>query len=211
MATIADLDYTDNLAANKKPVLTDWRESLDSIETYINTLKDNFIQVTNDAFGTSYAVDGDGAKQFTSDLYNKQTASDTYTGGDTTISTTGAWTDPDATNLALTFTPDYLAGDFIVTCTFTLECVTTNAANEIDIRFRLTDGSSDSNPVQVHMVTGVTATTHAIPVVLKYEFSSLAVAAQTIKLQYYIATQTATTVKILGNSNAVFQIYAEKV
>ena len=211
MATIADLTYTDNMDDAKKPILTDLRESLDAIQTYINTLKDNFVQVTNDAYGSSYPVDGDGAKQFTADLYNKQSASDTYAGGDLTISTTGAWTDPDATNLALVFTPDYLAGDFKVTAQFALECVTTNATNAIDIRFRLTDGSTNSTPIAVHMVTGVTATTFTLPINISHEFASLSVAAKTVKLQYYITTQTATTVKLLCNASDTFQIYAEKV
>lgn len=213
MASITDLTYTNNMSSGKKPLLTDLEETLTSIQTYINdSIKDNLVQVANDAFGTSYAVDSDGAKNFTTnDLYNKQSASDTYTGGDLTISTTGAWTDPDATNLSLTFTPEYLAGDFAVHCQFSLECVTTNATNEIDIRFRLTDGSTNSNPVHLHMVTGVNATNFTIPVHLMHEFASLAASSQTVKLQYYIATQTATTVKILANTNWVWQIYACKV
>lgn len=211
MASITDLSYTDNMADAKKPLLTDLRESLDAIETYINdSIKDNLVQVTNDAFGTAYAVDSDGAKNLTSDLYNKQTASDTYTGGDLEISTTGAWTDADASNCSVTFTPE-MAGDFKLSCIFGVECVTTNATNEIDIRFRLTDGSTNSNPVPVHMVTGVDATTFTIPVHLMHEFSSLAASAQTVKLQYYITTQTATTVKILCNASDVFHIYGEKL
>jgi len=212
MASITALTYTNNMAASKKPLLTDLEESLTSIQTWANLLKDDLIQTVHDAYGTGYALDHDAAKNFTTNnLYNKQSAVDTYTGGSLTISTASAWTDPDATNLALVFTPEYLAGDFLVHCQFSLECVSTNATNEIDIAFRLTDGSTNSNPVHVHMVTGVTATNFTVPVHLTHEFASLAASEQTIKLQYYITTQTATTVKILAVAATPFQIYAAKV
>lgn len=214
MGSIADLDYTDNMAASKKPLLTDLRTALDSIETFINsTVVDAVNDILIDAWPSGYAVTTGGDGRFSnSDLYDKLTAVDSYTGGNIAISTTGAWTDVDTTNAAITFTPDYLAGDFKVTFQFNLSAVTTNATNELLIRFRLTDGSTESTAIaNIHHVTGVNAVTTVTPVTLVHQFDSLAASAQTVKLQYYIATLTATTVNVLANSNSPIAIQAEKI
>lgn len=212
--SITDLDYTDNMASNKKPLLTDVRETLDSIETYVNdSIKDNLVQAAKDSFPSGYAFDSDGSGNFsTHNLFDKQTESDQYTSGDIAISTTGSWEDLDATNAAIVFTPDYLAGDFKAVFQFMVSAVTSNATNEVEVRFRLTDGSETSDHIAtVHMVTGVTATTNVIPVKLEHIFDSLAASQQTIKIQYYIETLTATTLKVLANSNEPITMTAEKV
>lgn len=214
MANITDLDYTFNAAANKKPFLTDIVETLDSIETYINDkIKDNLIQLTADAFPSGYAYTNDAVAKFsTYNLFDKQTEEDSYTGGDYTIATTGAWTDVDATNASITLTPEYLAGDFKVTFQFNVSSVTSNATNETDLRLRLTDGTETSTAVaNVKLVTGVTSTTNIIPVTLVHDFDAWSVAAKTVKLQYYIATSTATTIKILANSTHPLAMRAEKI
>jgi hypothetical protein len=214
MASISDLSYTNNMAAAKKPLLTDLEETLDSIQTYINTsLTANIEQFVLDAFPSGYAFDDDGAKNYTGfDLFDKQTISDTDTGGDVTISTTGAWTDVDATNAAIVFTPVLLAGDFRVTFQFNVESVTSNATNETDVRFRLTDSSTASDALaRVKLITGVTTTTNTVPVHLSYVYDSLAASSQTVKLQYYITTSTATTIKVLANSNDPICMKVEKV
>ena len=143
MASITDLDYTDNMASSKQPFLTDIRETLDSIETYINsTVVDALLDLAADSFPSGYAFTASGAGNFsTHNLYDKQTATQTYTGANIAISTTGAWTDLDATNAKVDFTPEYLAGDFKVTAQFMVSAVTSNATNEVEVRFRLTDGS----------------------------------------------------------------------
>ena len=212
MATIADLTYTDNLASNKKPILTDWRESLDSIQTYINDkVKDNLLQLTADAYPSAYAFDDDGVAQYTNNLYDKLTQSATYSGGDVTLSTTGSWVDIDLANVKIDFTPE-LAGDFRATFQFNVESVTSNATNETDIRFRITDGSdvSDATP-RIKLITGVSGTTNTSPVVVTHVFDSLAAAAQTIKAQYFLSTSTATTIKCLANSNDIVSMHVEKV
>lgn len=212
--SITDLDYTDNMASSKQPFLTDIRETLDSIETYINdSLKDNIEQIAKDCFPSAYALDSNGLKNFgTYNLYDKQTEVQTYTGGDKTITTTGSWIDLDATNAKVTFTPDYLAGDFKVIAQFMASCVTTNGTNEIEVRFRLTDSSENSSAVAtVHMVTGVTATTYVIPITLMHEFDNLAVSAQTVKIQYFIVTKTATSLKVLANTNEPLNLQVEKI
>lgn len=214
MASITDLTYTNNMAANKKPLLTDLVESLDSIQTYINdSIKDNLVQLASDCLPSGYAFDNDGAKNFsTHDLFDKQTANDSYTGGNIAISTTGSWLDVDTSNAAVTFTPDLLAGDFKATFMFSLQSVTSNATNETDVRFRLTDSSTNSTfTPRVHLVTGVTTTTNTVPVIVEHTFNSLAASAQTIKLQYNITTTTNTTITVLANTNDPIYMEVEKV
>lgn len=216
MSSITDLTYTDNMAANKKPLLTDLRASLDSIQTYINQeVKAAVVKTCKDAFPSGYAFATDEeTKNFTSvNLFDKQNASNTYTGGDITISTTGSWEDVDASNAQVTLTPDTYDGDFKVDCQFNIESVTSNATNETDVLFRLTDGSSQSESIaRVKLVTGVTGTTNVVPVNISAQFSSLTGdAAATIKLQYQIVTSTASTIKVLAGTNNPIVLEAEKI
>lgn len=215
MGTLASLTYTDNMAASKKPLLTDLRETLDSIQTYINTtVKNNFNQLAQDAFPTGYAFDSDGNKQFTSgvDLFQKQRSESSYTGGDITIATTGAWTDVDASNAKITFTPSYIAGDFRLGFQFSLNVLTSNATNEAHVRFRLTDGSTTSTRIaQTRLISGVSGSRTVIPISLYHHFTSLAATAQTIKLQYFIVTTTATTIIVEANTNSPLVATTEKV
>lgn len=214
MASITDLDYTNNMSANKKPFLTDLVETLDSIESYINTtVVDAIMDIVQDGWPSGYAFTANGTGNFTTfNLYDKQTSQSTYTGGDITISTTGAWTDVDASNAAITITPNGLTGDFRVTFHFNVSVVSTNATNEADIRFRLTDSTTNSDPIQkVRIISGVNATTFEIPVSLSYEFDAWTTSAKTVKLQYFIVTTTASTIKVLANSNAPIAKQAEKI
>ncbi len=211
MPNPSDLDYTDDFEPANKPVITDFRTSLDAIETYVNDRKDDLEQLRKDAYGSAYVFDQDAAAQYTNNLYDKLTAVDSYAGGDFTISTTGAWTALDSTNVAVAITPE-LAGDFRATFSFSVSAVSSNATNEIDVRFRLTDGSTQSTQLpRVKLVTGVTATTNVVPVTLSYTYLSLAASAQTIKLEYFITTSTAMTLKVLANSNDPILMELEKV
>jgi len=212
---ITDLTSTDNMDSAKKPALTDLREHTTSLQTYINdSIKDNLLQLAKDCFPTAaYTFDSDGSKNFTThDLFDKQTASDTYTGGDITIATVGAWTDVNATDASITFTPDLLAGDFNACFMFNVEVVTTNATNEANVWFRITDSTTSSDQIaKLHLVTGVITTTNTVPVMIFHPFDSLSALAKTIKLQYYINTTTATTIKVLANSNSPIVMKIEKI
>ena len=205
MATRTDFDYTDDMASNKQPFLTDFRASLNSIEDEINVIGDDGVQVANDSFGTAYGLNGDKTQNFSnSSLYNPIYAKSSYTGGNIAIAATGAWTDVDTNNLAISITPENLTSDIRCIFQFSLQSVTTNATNETDVRFRLTDGStiSDAEPV-VKLVTGVNATTNVVPVTLDHLFDTLSGnTAVTFKLQYYITTSTNTTITVLANTNA---------
>jgi len=214
MGSIVDLAYVSNMAANRKPFLTDLTETLDSIQTYVNsTSTDAINDILIDSWPSGYATTADGTGRFVnSDLYDKLSAVDTYTGGNVTIAAVGAWTNVDATNAAITFTPDYLAGDFLVTFQFNISVVTTNAVNEAQIRFRLTDSTSNSDAIaNVHFVTGVNATTTVVPVTLQHEFGSLTAAAHTVLLQYFIVTTTATTIVVRANTDSPIAMEAHKI
>ncbi len=209
---------TDNLSPNKKPVLTDWRTLVTSIEEFLNgtTTKGvalNVNQFSADSWPSAYAYDNDGAKNYTGfSLFDKQTIVDTYTGGDITIAATGTWTDVDASNASIGFTPVLLAADFRLHFQFNVESVTSNATNETDVRFRLTDSSTNSDAfARVKLVTGVTTTTNTVPVNLSYTFDALAASSKTVKLQYFITTSTASTIKVLANSNDPISMECEKV
>jgi len=212
MASISDLAWTNNLDSGKQPVLTDLETAIDSIQTYINaSVKDNLVQLALDAFPAAYAFDSDGVAQYTNSLYDKLKAEDSYTGGDITISTTGAWTDVDTTNAALAITPE-LAGNFKVTFQFNLESVSSNATNATNVKFRLTDSSENSTVIpKVHLVTGVTATTNTVPVIIEHTFDAWPASLQTVKLQYYITTSTNTTIKVLADSDHPIYMQGEKI
>src|SRR3990167_5043314 len=213
MASIPDIAYTSNMSAAKKPFLTDLVETLDSIQTHINDkIGDNIEQFVLDAFPSAYTFDDNGLKNFaTWNLFDKQTGNDSYTGGDFTITTTAAWTDLDATNASITFTPDLLAGDFKCVFQFNVECVSTNATNEADLAFRITDGTTNSTGIaSIHLVTGANATTTQVPVTIIYTFDSLSASAKTVKLQYYITTRTAMTIKVLANTSEPIYMEIEK-
>ena len=212
MASITDLNYTDTNDTATPASLTTLRTTLDSIETYINdSIKDNLVALANDCFGTAYSFDSDGAKQYTADLYNKTNAVDSYTGGDVTISTTGAFTDVDTTNAAISITPE-LAGDFRVVFQFNVESVTSNATNATNVKFRLTDGSENSTAIaKFHRVTGTTSTTDTMQITLEHTFESWSAALKTVKLQYYITTTTNTTIKVLADTSHPIVMFCEKV
>lgn len=216
MASINPLSYTDDFADNKKPILTDLRSALDSIQDYINdqlTLNTN--QFVQDAFPSGYAFNADGLKTFSAgiDLFNKQISDDTYTGGDIAIAVTGAWTDVDTANAKISFTPDLLSGHFCVNAQFAVKILTSNAVNEADVSFRITDGSTTSLYVaNVKLKSGVSGSEHVVPVSISHQFASLTGAAPvTVTLQYLITTLTAATVEVLANTTSPIALQEEKI
>jgi len=183
------------------------------LQDFCDDVNDNIDQLGLDTFGSGYVFDNDGAANYTGfSLYDKQTIVDSYTGGDVTISATGAWTDVDATNAAVVFTPVLLSGDFRVTFSFSVESVTSNATNETDVRFRLTDSTTQSTQLpRIKLITGVTTTTNTSPITLTYTYDGLSVASKTVKLQYFITTSTASVIKVHANSNDPILMEVEKV
>ncbi len=212
MADIDDLAYTQTLNLTDEPTPDQVYAMLDEIQTYVNTkVKDNLLQVTADSFGSDYALTDNGVASTTSNLYNKQTATHTFTGGDFTITSTN-WADVDATNMAVSITPE-MQGDFKCTAQFNLQIVSTSATNQARVRFRLSNGTESSDYVpEINIVTGVTGSTTTIPVSLSHLFEDLvADAASKIKLQVLVVTRTNMTITLLANSSATSNFLIEKV
>src|SRR3990167_3063469 len=209
--SITDLAYTKNWSASKQPFLTDLETGLDAMQTHINNkVADNLVQLAKDSYPSAYAFDDDGLAQYTNNLYDKLTATDTYTGGNIALATTAAWTDVDTTNAAITFTPE-LAGDFRVSFQFSVDTVSSNATNETDIRFRLTNGTTASDFLpRVRFVNVPNAGRCVVPVSLSYVYDALAAGGQTVRLQYFLSTTTNTTINMLATTNDVLDIKAEK-
>ena len=176
----------------------------------MNDNGDDLEQLALDCFPSSYTFDRDGVKNLTMSLYDVTTAVDSYTGGDFTITTAGAWTDLDLTNASIAVTPE-IAGDFRVTFQFAVECVSSNATNEADVRFRLTDGTTASTfTPRVKLVTGASGTTTVVPVSLSYVYDAWTAAAKTVRVQYYITTRTAMAIKVYANTNDPLTMDVEK-
>lgn len=209
--SIADLAYTNNVVTNKRPFPTDLDTAFLSVQTYVNSLKNSTVQLAKDSFPSAYALNGTGVATQVHSLYDKLYNANSYTGGDYTISTTGAWTDLDASNAIVTITPE-IAGNFKTNFMFSVSCVSSNATNAADVRFRVTDGTTNSifNP-RIHLITGVTATTNVSPIALSFVFDSWSASLKTVKLQYFITTLTAMTIKVLANSNDPISMIAEKI
>ena len=167
------------------------------LSTWTGDVNDNLDQIRLDCFGTAYAYDNDALANFTAaTLYNKQVVTDTYS----TNINLGTATDPDfvdvdATNASVTFTPDTLTGDFKVTFQFTDHSVSSaNTDIDCETAFRLTDSTTNSNPIKVqHRVdgTGLAAgdvSEFCIPVTLTHVFTSLTATSKTVKLQKRVLT-----------------------
>lgn len=211
MPNPSDLTYTNNFTPAGQPIIDDFDLAYQSIEDYINDRKNDVNQLMLDSYGLTYVFDQDGNAQYTNNLYDKLNAVDSYTGGDFTISTAGVWTDVDATNVSVGITPE-LAGDFRVVFSFSISSVSSNATNETDIRFRLTDSTTASTMLpRMKLVTGVTGTTNEVPIVISYTYDAWSAALKTVKLQYFITTTTNTTIKVLANSNDPMVFEVEKV
>lgn len=192
-----------------------------TIEVWADNVYDNLEQIRKDAWGSSYSLDNDAAVNFSSaTLYNKQTAVDTYSSSISLGTSSDAdWVDVDATNASLTFTPDTLAGDFKVSFLFTDYVVTTAQQDSLLVcAYRLTDGSTNSNPFEIVVradrsgdgAGDVVALT--TPIHLFHLFTSLSATSKTIKLQKKISTATQiATHSTNGSSTNVMYMLAEKI
>lgn len=211
MPAIADLTYTNNMAANKQPFLTDLEAAIQSVEDYINAYaKDNLVQLAKDCYPAAYTFDNDGAAQYTMDLYQKTHVTDTYTAGDINIAGLAAWTDVDAANASITYTPE-LQGDFKNLFQFNIGITSTNAANETLVRFRLTDGTDVSDAIANISAHDIANAEQAIfSINLMHTFINHTAVAKTVKLQYYIDTLTNVTIDVLASVDSPIAMDAQK-
>lgn len=191
------------------------------IETWADNTNDNLNQFRLDAFGSGYSLDNDATANFTSaTLFNKQTATDTYSSSIALGTSTDAdWTDVDATNASITFTPDTYTGDFKVSFQFTDYVLFTAAVDgQLVVRYRLTDGTNNSNPMELNQRldgTGLAAgDQYAIttPIHLFHLFTSMTASSKTVKLQKFVSTATnVATHSTNGSATNVMYMLAEKV
>lgn len=193
--SLETLTLTKAYAAGKKILTTHVDVPFGQIEAQHVKDNSNFTQLAADIFGASiYSFDNDGVANYTNSIYNKQFV----TGTDTNIHTmavTSAWTDVHATNVALSITPE-LEGDFKATFTFHLRSTTTDATNKILIKFRLTDGTTESGVIEKQWVNTANAEYWQESIILSHIFENWTTTSKTVKLQYYIQTITATAVEI---------------
>lgn len=172
------------------------------IQDWADDTVDNLNQFRLDGFGSAYTLDNDAVANFTSSitLYNKQVVVDTYSTNILLGTATDVdYVDVDAVNAAIVFTPNLLAGDYKVTFQFTDHSIGTAAVDtDCETAFRLTDGTTNSNPIRVqHRVdgTGLAAgdqTEFQIPVSIMHVFTGLAAGtAVTVRLQKRVLTATA--------------------
>lgn len=175
------------------------------IEAQFNTVnKNNMDQLKADLFASGYTFDDDGSGNLTSPLYNKQTAVNSYyTNVSLGTSADADFTNADATNLVLTFTPE-VAGKYLVKMSFPMEIVPTGGNNLVyQCHFRLTDSGASpasSSPKTLKFTSATNDETFGTIINLEGIFTFTA-AAQTIKLQKRIITATdVSTHTMLGSA-----------
>lgn len=172
-------------------------------ETWAGYTNNNLTQIGLDAYGAGvYTWTNDGVQKYTNTLYNKQSGDDTDT-GETTLSVATTWTDVDATDASITFTPE-IAGNFKVAASCNVEIIADGVGGAIsDLYFRLSDGTNHGVPVRAHWKLATASATDAIVFSVKPEilFSNATVASKTVKLQYYRNTHTnITSAKVIAGS-----------
>ena len=188
--------------------------TVDGIVTGINTDRDNLSQIIADCFVSGYTLDDDAAADRTNTLEDKQTATDTHVSNIALgTSTDVAFTDVDATNAKLTFTPE-VAGKYMVTFEFPWKILasagTTMAA---EVYFRLIDANSNASTGTVCAITASGADAGCINHVKMSNIFTFTAAEQAVRLQKRIVTATNIgTHQIVGTAGS-FGLYmaADKI
>jgi len=212
MITIADADFTPQYEDGK--VLTQAQlENMDitDLQAYMNDRKDNFVTLFNNVYG-NFVTDVD--LDLTNSVYDKQTATDSYNGGDINLGTTagGAYSSVDAVNASLSFTPE-LEGKYKITFNFS-HTITTTATSEGECftSFRLIDGDTVTASPSV-ISGGYMAATVAnsgklsIPVSLSLVINYTNTAPKTIFLQKWVRSATNISANVVGATAATGEIY----
>ena len=212
--TLSDLSYTKTYDDLQVFDEADLDASLNSIQTYTNdTIKDNLVQLAKDAFGiTDYQFDSDGNAQYTANLFDKQYATDSYNGGDISITTTAdaAYADVDAVSASIAFTPEK-TGQYKVT--FEFNHVTQSTATtefQCETTFRITDGSTASFAKFSggHIpATAAGSGRIANPITISHIFTMTAAVAKTITLQKFNRTMSNVNSNVVSASAATGEIY----
>jgi len=188
------------------------------LEAQINTVfKNNFNQLKADLLPSTYTYDDDGAANLSNPLYNKQTATNTYSANVSLGTTANAsFADMDATNLQLTFTPE-LTGKYLVRMTCPVQVVPT-AGTQLDYQchFRITDSGTSpqvSQPTTVIVQPRANDSQSAFNVVAESIMTFTANESQIIRFQKRIITATNLATHVMLGSTGLygFQAMAIKI
>lgn len=193
-----------------------------SIANYINTyVVPNLLQFTRDAYPDGiYTYTDDGVKSSWNNntLFDKQVATDSYSGGDIDIetSTDADWEDVDTVNASIAITPDAI-GNYRVTFRFMHRTVfTATTLGQIFTRFRLTDGTNASKIVASNILMpapGAGSCEFNFPITIDYVIDFAATTGQTVKLQKRNDTTTAVTTNVVcaSEANGEIEMIVEKI
>lgn len=191
------------------------------LNNFANTqLRQNLLQLAKEVHGNGADAqfDNDGNANFTATVYNKQTLTKTYNGGDVSIGTSadGAYADADAANLSITFTPER-AGKYLAHFIFThLVILNTTAEGQCESSFRLTDGVTSSPGFRSGGYNGAPAAnnTRFLNVIsIPFLFDWADTTQRVIKVQKFnrVCTQVNTNQIAASAANGEFYAIVEKV
>jgi len=174
-----------------------------SLQYYVNNyIRLNLIQLATDLMPASWTFNDDGVASMTNTLYNKQTEVNTYDGGDIDIDAASTDLDfvvVDSTNAIVTFTPENI-GKYKVTCQFNHKMIGVVAAAgdmELEVRFRISDGTTASATAKVHWMETSTGAadsrTNEVPITLTLMLDVLSTAAD-VTVYLYKCNDTLTEI-----------------
>jgi hypothetical protein len=191
------------------------------LNNFANTqLRLNLLQLAKECHGngSDAQFDSDGNANFTASLFNKQTGSRTYNGGDVSIGTSadGAYADADAANLSITFTPER-PGKYAVEFIFThLIILNATAEGQCETSFRITDGTTFSPGFRAGGYNGAPAAnnTRILNIIsIPFFFDWADTTQRTVKLQKFnrVCTQVNTNQVAASAANGEFYAKLEKI
>jgi hypothetical protein len=216
VTTLTNLNVTENYADDTRLTQAQLNTAMASIETSVNTFGyRNIEQLARDCFPDArYELDEDGVANNVNSLYDKQSVTDTYNGGDIAIGTSAdaAYAAVDAVNAAITITP-MIRGKFLAVFHFTHRVTSTaNAVLNIDVSFRLTDGTTASMAANSGGVIAAIAADngelyHAVT--LSQEFNWTDELAHTVTLQKFVRVATNVSTDVVAAAAATGEINME--
>lgn len=219
MPTLPSHAFTKNYDDLKRLSEAQLDDFNNSHQNYINTyLRANLLQFALDAYGSSYSFNQNGLQSVTNTLFNKQTQTKLYSGGDISIGVVAdaAWGAVDAINAAITITPEKpgkYAAQFLFTHTIDLATVSEGTC---ETTFRITDGTSVSPVVRSGFYTAPVIANSArfVQVItIFFEFDWPDTTTRTITLQKFVRTATNVFSNQVNASGTTGEFYAriEKV
>lgn len=212
MPTMADLAYTKQYDDLTKLSEAQLDAAYESIQDYVNTLKDNFLSVTLDALGSDYTYPGTGAAVYTNTLYAKQNGTDSYNGGDISIGTTAdaAYAAVDAVNASISFTPER-AGRYRAVFFFNHVFQLNNTSEgRCETSFRFTDGVDASFAVRsggYFPAPAANAIRMSNPIMLTHIFNWTDTTAKVVTLQKFVRLATNINTNQVAATAATGEIY----